>query len=55
MNHLDHENINFENNIAQLKEEFKNIVLIQYPVNPGLDFDAFIDVLQMKQKNYMEN
>ncbi|MEA3504463.1 MAG: GTP-binding protein, partial [Bacteroidota bacterium] len=48
VNHLDHDNINFDNKVSQLKGVFKNITLVQYPVNAGPDFDAFIDVLQMK-------
>ncbi len=49
LNHLDHENINFDENVRQLKEEFgEKIALIQYPVNAGLDFDSIIDVMQMK-------
>ncbi len=49
LNHLDHENINFDENVRKLKEEFgEKVALIQYPVNAGLDFDAIIDVMQMK-------
>jgi elongation factor G len=49
VNHLDHENINFDENLRALKEEFGDkVVQIQYPVNAGLEFDAIIDVMQMK-------
>ena len=36
-----------------MKENFGNkVVVIQYPLNPGLDFNAIIDILQMKMIKY---
>ena len=56
MNHVDHENINFDNVLNQMKEEFgEKIALIQYPVNAGLEFNSVIDLLQMKMLKYPEN
>lgn len=56
MNHVDHENINFDNVLNQMKEEFgEKIALIQYPVNAGLEFNSIIDLLQMKMLKYPEN
>ena len=49
VNHLDHENSNFDETLRQLKTQFGNsIVVCQYPVNAGIGFNAIIDVLQMK-------
>ncbi|MCT4600290.1 MAG: elongation factor G [Marinifilaceae bacterium] len=49
VNQLDHENANFIQTIEQAKEIYKNkIVLIQYPVNVGEDFNQVVDVLKME-------
>jgi len=56
MNHVDHENINFDNILNQVKEEFGDkIALIQYPVNAGLEFNSVIDLLQMKMLKFPED
>ncbi len=48
-NQLDHEKSNFDQTIDQAKESFGNkVVIIQYPVNVGADFNALVDVLKMK-------
>ncbi len=48
-NHLDHEKSNFEQTLEALHETFGNkVIVVQYPVNPGLDFNAVVDVLKMK-------
>lgn len=52
-NHLDHEKVDFDRTLEQVKENFGNkVVVIQYPLNPGLDFNAIIDILQMKMIKY---
>ena len=49
INHLDHENANYEQTIEQAKARFKNkIVIIQYPVNAGSEFNEVVDVLKME-------
>ncbi len=49
LNHLDHEKTNFEKTIESIKEAFGgNAVLAQFPVNPGLGFDAIVDVITNK-------
>lgn len=48
VNHLDHDNSNFRKTIEEAKEKFGNIGIVQYPVNAGLEFDAIVDVIQMK-------
>lgn len=49
MNHLDHEKVNYELSLESLIENFGNkVIQIQYPFNPGLEFNAIIDLIQMK-------
>jgi len=49
VNQLDHDKSNFDKTIENLKEVFGgNVVLAQYPVNPGFGFDSIIDLLKMK-------
>jgi len=49
VNYLDHEKVNFEKTVDELKEYFGNkVVLAQYPVNAGPEFNAIIDVIAMK-------
>lgn len=56
MNHLEHENSNFDETIEQLKNDFGGgITLFQYPVNPGLGFDAVIDLMKMKMFKFSDN
>ncbi len=55
-NQLDHERANFEQTIDQLKESFgKKVVVVQYPVNAGLEFNAVVDVLKMKMYQWGPN
>ncbi|MBN2481257.1 MAG: elongation factor G [Bacteroidales bacterium] len=49
VNHLDHEKVNWEKTVESIKDRFgNNTVLVQYPVNPGSEFNSIIDVLTMK-------
>lgn len=53
VNHLEHENSSFEETIRQLKQSFGNAVTtIQYPVNQGIGWNSFIDLLKMKMYKY---
>ena len=53
INHLDHEKTNYEKTLESLKDWFgAKATVIQYPVNPGLNFDSIIDVLTMKMYKY---
>ncbi|MBE9492238.1 MAG: elongation factor G [Bacteroidetes bacterium] len=55
INHLEHENSNFDETITQLKQHFGGSVTIaQYPVNPGLGFDAVIDLIKMKMYKFSD-
>ena len=56
VNHLEHENSNFDEILRQLKQTYGNSVTVcQYPVNPGLGFNAVIDLLKMKMLKFPEN
>ncbi|HAZ03669.1 MAG: elongation factor G [Bacteroidetes bacterium GWA2_40_14] len=48
-NQLDQDKANFEKAFEDMKNLFgTKAVLIQYPINPGLGFNAVVDVLKMK-------
>ena len=56
VNHLDHDKTNFVKTIDDAKEKFdSNVVLVQYPVNPGNEFNAVIDVIMMKMYQWGPN
>ena len=49
VNQLDNEKADYDNTVAQLKDNFgSKVVQIQYPVNVGPEFNAVVDVLKMK-------
>ncbi len=49
VNQLDHEKADFDKTIEETKQHFGNkVILVQYPVNVGLGFNAVVDVLKMK-------
>jgi len=55
INSLDHEKAHFEKSIEMMKERLSNdVVIIQYPVNEGIGFNAIIDVLKMKMLRYKD-
>jgi elongation factor G len=56
VNQLDSEKASWEDTIDSVKQLFDNkTVLIQYPVNPGVGFNAFIDVLTMKMYRFKDD
>ena len=53
MNQLDAEKANFDEYTRELQEEFgEKVTLVQYPVNAGLGFDSFIDLITQKMYKY---
>ena len=55
INQLDHPKADFEKRFQEARAHFgSHVVLVQYPVNPGLGFDAIIDVLNMVMYQYGE-
>ncbi|MGM9763760.1 MAG: elongation factor G [Candidatus Cryptobacteroides sp.] len=55
VNQLDGEKASWENTLETMKETFGNKpVIVQFPVNPGLGFDGFIDVLKMKYYHFKD-
>lgn len=56
INKVDHENVDFENVVSQLKESFGNrVTVIQFPVNPGGSFSDVIDIMKMKMLRYSKD
>jgi len=56
INHLEHENSNFDETLSQMKSTFgSGITVVQYPVNAGLGFNSFIDLLKMKMFKYADD
>jgi len=48
INKLDQDKADFDKTVAQAKDHFgPNVLVVQYPLNPGLGFDSIIDVLRM--------
>ena len=53
INQLDHEKASWEGTLDSLKAASQvTPVVVQYPVNPGPGFDAFVDVLLMKMYRF---
>lgn len=49
VNQLDQDKANFDQTLESIKQSFgSKVVLVQYPINPGSEFNAFVDVLTMK-------
>ena len=56
VNQLDGEKANWEGTLDGMKEAFgKKPVIIQFPVNPGVGFDGFIDVLKMRYYHFLDD
>jgi len=56
VNQLDHDKANFDKAFEDAKQSFGNkVTLVQYPINPGVDFNAVIDVLLMKMYKWGPN
>lgn len=53
VNQLDHEKGNWESSIDSIRLNSQaKPVIVQYPVNPGVDFNSYIDVLLMKHYTF---
>ncbi|MFC2100289.1 elongation factor G [Bacteroidota bacterium] len=56
INHLEHENSNFDETVRLLKEHLSSkTTIVQYPLNTGVGFNSFIDLLKMKMYKYSED
>ena len=52
VNQLDHDKANWEHVRGAISEEFgKKAILCQFPVNPGVGLEGFVDVVKMKFYN----
>lgn len=55
VNQLDTEKANWESTIESLHQAFgSKPVVVQFPVNPGVAFDSFIDILKMKMYSFTD-
>ena len=55
LNQLDHEKANYEKSMESLKDRFgHNVIAVQFPVNPGPDFNAVVDVITMKMYKFAD-
>jgi elongation factor G len=55
VNQLDHPKADFTKTVQEAKNHFgNNVVVVQYPINPGLGFNAIVDVLNMVMYKYNE-
>ncbi|MDR1847665.1 MAG: elongation factor G [Bacteroidales bacterium] len=53
MNQLDTEKANFDEQVRELKDFFgEKITVVQYPVNAGVGFDSFVDLITQKMYKY---
>jgi elongation factor G len=53
VNQLDHGKADFDKTVQEAKVHFgSNVVIVQYPINPGPGFNAMIDVLNMVMYEY---
>src|SRR5207247_9321877 len=49
VNKVDYENSKFDRTVEQLKDNYgSSIILVQFPVNEGLNFDSVVDLIKMK-------
>ena len=52
---MDSDKANWDSTIDSLKQSFGNqVVIVQYPVAVGNDFNGFIDVLKMKYYRFID-
>lgn len=53
LNQLDHEKVNLLEAMTQIKNQFgEKVVQATYPVNPGLEYDSVVDLVEMKLLKY---
>lgn len=56
VNQLDTEKANWDNTIDSLHQAFgSKPVVLQFPVNAGTDFNAFVDILKMKMYRFKDD
>ena len=48
VNKIDQDKADFDKTVAEAKDHFgRNVVVVQYPMNQGLEFNSIVDVLRM--------
>ena len=55
VNQLDHEKQDWQQTIDSLKQAFgSKVVLVQFPINAGTEYNSFIDVLKMRMYKFTD-
>jgi len=55
VNKLDQDKADFDKTVREAKDHFgRNVVVVQYPLNAGLEFNSIIDVLRMTMYRFPE-
>ncbi len=55
INHLEHDNSNFDDTVNQLRHSFGGgVTVMQYPLHTGHGFNSIIDLLKMKMYQYAD-
>jgi elongation factor G len=55
INHLEHENSNFDETVNQLRHRYgSGVTVCQYPVNTGHGFNSVVDLLKMKMLKFKD-
>lgn len=53
VNKIDQDKADFDRTVSEAKEHFgRNVVIVQYPMNQGLEFNSIIDVLTMRMYEF---
>jgi len=56
VNQLDHDKANYDKTVEDAKQSFgSKVTIVQYPINPGIEYNAMIDVLLMKMYKWGPN
>src|SRR5436309_11605550 len=56
VNKLDQDKADFDKTVQQAKDHFgRAVVVVQYPLNAGLEFDSIIDVLRMTMYKFPDD
>ena len=53
VNKLDQDKADFDHTVLQARDHFgPHVIVVQYPLNPGLGFDSIVDVLRMTRYKF---
>jgi len=56
INQLDHEKANYDETLRQMETQFgSKVTAVQYPINPGIGFNAIIDLIKMRMITFAQD